>query len=274
MLIGNLRKMRTELSEGVVQYSLPVGDELISLNELFGKTLSMTFTGKINCVQCGRKTNKSFQQGYCFPCYREMDGCSHCNIFPEKCHAENGGCDSDHWVHANCLVPHVVYLANSSGLKVGITRASQVPTRWIDQGAVQALPIFTASNRYQSGVLESALTQFVNDKTNWRAMLKARPNHLDLFLERDQLMKTAAAEIESVITQFSDDAIKQITDAELTEISFPVNKYPEKIKSFNFDKVAEVRGELVGIKGQYLIFDEGVINIRKFGGYEVVTRPP
>lgn len=270
MLAGDLRKMRTELSGDTVQYSLPIGEELVAMNELFGKTISMKFTGDIHCVQCGRKTNKSFQQGYCFPCFRKMDACSHCNIFPEKCHAQNGTCDPEHWVHTNCLQPHVVYLANSSGLKVGITRSTQVPTRWIDQGAVQALPIFTASNRHQSGVLETALTEFVNDKTNWRAMLKGLPEELNLFNERDRLIETAATQIEKVIAQFDDGAIESIADAQVTNIKFPVSEYPDKIKSFNFDKTPEITGELVGIKGQYLIFKEGVINIRKFGGYRII----
>ena len=171
MVIGHLNKMLTVLNPKVV-YTLPIGNQKIPLNPLIGKVIHLDFKGNINCIKCGRKTKKSFQQGYCYPCYQRLGDCSYCLIHPERCHHGEGNCKADNWVHTNCLRPHIVYLANSSGLKVGVTRLSQVPTRWIEQGAIQGLPIFRTANRYQAGLIEVAIKQFINDKTNWRDMLK------------------------------------------------------------------------------------------------------
>lgn len=266
MLTGDLRKMRSELVNNAVQYQLPVGDELLELNQFIGSDLTLTFGDEIHCIQCDRKTSKSFQQGYCFPCYRKLGECGYCLIQPLKCHAQHGPCDDSSWVHANCNVEHVVYLANTSGLKVGITRVSQMPTRWIDQGAVQALPIFRVYNRYHSGVVETELAKLVADKTNWRAMLKGSPEPLDLIAERDRLLKECAIELEKLSAEFK---ITPINDHDVVGIEFPVKQYLETIKTHNFDKIPEVKGRLLGIKGQYLIFDTGVLNVRKFGGYRV-----
>lgn len=266
MLSGNLRKMRAELQGNVVRYQLPIGDQLLDLNELIGRDFSLRYTGDIQCIQCDRKTSKSFQQGYCFPCYRKLGECGYCLIQPLKCHAQHGPCDDSDWVHANCNVEHVVYLANTSGLKVGITRVSQMPTRWIDQGAVQALPIFRVNNRYVSGVVEAQLATLVADKTNWRAMLKGSPELLDLVAERDRLLQQSAAELTKL---GSDYEIAPIDNHGIVNIEFPVAQYLKTIKTHNVDKNPEVQGKLLGIKGQYLILDTGVLNVRKFGGYGV-----
>lgn len=268
MLSGPLRKMHTESCRDV-QYHLPVGEESLALNPLIGKPFALTYLGDMHCIHCDRAIKKSFQQGYCYPCYRELLSCDLCMIHPVRCHSQHGPCDESHWAHANCNKPHIVYLANSSGLKVGITRNSQIPTRWIDQGAVQALPIFQVSNRYQSGVIEAALSEFVNDKTNWRAMLKGVPPVIDLVQARDELLNQAASQLESVLQTFDNEAIMPYPDAAPVEIVYPVERYPETIKSLNFDKMPEINGTLLGIKGQYLILDSGVINIRKFGGYNI-----
>lgn len=260
-ICGAIRKLRSELAEPI-QYSLPVGDEFIPLNPLLGQTLKMTFTGNIFCIQCHRKTSKSFQQGYCFPCFRRLAECSHCMIHPERCHHDETTCRADDWVHTACLQPHIVYLANSSFLKVGVTRTSQVPTRWIDQGAIQAMPIFRTSTRYSAGLIEVALKQHVADKTNWRAMLKGNNGHLDLAAERHRLL-----EIAEIPAQNSE----LLEGQSVQDLHYPVLKYPEKIHSLDFDKTRTIEGTLEGIKGQYLIFDIGVINIRKFGGYEIST---
>ena len=163
--------MRTELVDPV-HYQLPVGEVLIDLNPLLGQEISLVYSGKIFCIECARKTNKSFNQGYCFPCLRRLAACDTCIVRPELCHYHEGTCREPQWGEAHCMQPHVVYLANSSGLKVGITRKTQVPTRWIDQGAIQALPIVEVDTRLQSGLIETALKSTVNDKTDWRRMLK------------------------------------------------------------------------------------------------------
>ena len=165
--------------------------------------------------------------------------------------------------------PHYVYLANSSGMKVGITRETQLPTRWIDQGAAQALPIFKVATRLQSGVLEVILKQHIADKTDWRALLKGAPEPANLAEKRDQLFELCAQGIRETQARFGMDAIVPLESGEIVDIDYPVLEYPTKITSLNLDKTPEIRGTLLGIKGQYLIFDIGVINIRKYTGYHV-----
>lgn len=265
---GNLRKMKTELLEPV-QYSLVLNDQLIGLNPAIGNTLTLRHTGVINCVHCGRKSNKSFNQGFCYPCFKKLAQCDICIVSPEKCHYDEGTCREPEWGEAHCLQPHYVYLANSSGVKVGITRGTQIPTRWMDQGAVAALPIFKVKNRKLSGQVEVAFKNHVADKTSWQRMLKGIAEPADLVARRDELISHVQPELDALKAELGDDAVEAVTDAEMIDIHYPVDVYPEKVKSFNFDKTPEVSGVLQGIKGQYLIFDTGVINIRKFGGYEV-----
>ena len=167
------------------------------------------------------------------------------------------------------MKPHVVYLANSSGLKVGITRKTQVPTRWIDQGAIQALPIAEVDTRLQSGLIETAIKGTVNDKTDWRRMLKGLQTEIDLTAEWEELRGSGNGMFTEFQSRFGLPAVRLSEHEVPTRISYPVLRYPEKIKAYNFDKERVVKGVLEGIKGQYLILDQGVLNIRKFAGYEV-----
>ncbi len=265
---GNVQKMRTELAQPV-HYSLPIGDTAIALNPHIGKSLSLRYTGTINCVACNRKTKKSFNQGYCYPCFKKLARCDTCIIKPELCHFDAGTCREPDWAQANCMQSHYVYLANSSGLKVGITRGNQIPTRWIDQGAGQALPILKVANRKLSGLAEVILKEFVSDRTDWRRMLKGVPEPVDLAAERERLLGLAKNSLQTLIDDNHTDAIEFLPDAELVQLDFPVEAYPVKVSSHNFDKTPEISGKLQGIKGQYLILDSGVLNIRKFGGYEI-----
>lgn len=169
------------------------------------------------------------------------------------------------------MIPHVVYLANSSGSKVGITRGTQIPTRWIDQGAVQALPIIGVQTRYQSGLVEVALKQHIADKTNWRAMLKGSPEPIDLLARKHELLAASQAELQALQDQFGLQAIQVLENQPPQDIAYPVISYPEKVTALNFDKTPLVSGTLLGIKGQYLLFDSGVLNIRKFTAYDVVV---
>ncbi|MCY4265582.1 MAG: DUF2797 domain-containing protein [Gammaproteobacteria bacterium] len=232
----------------------------------------MEYSGNIFCINCGRKTDKSFNQGYCYPCFRRLARCDSCILHPEQCHFDQGTCREPVWGERHCLQDHIIYLANTSALKVGITRASQVPTRWIDQGATQALAIIRVRNRLQSGVLEVMFKRHVSDKTNWRNMLKGEPDKIDLITERDNLTELCYEEIADLREQFDFFAISMIKGIDPVNIRYPVKVYPEKITSFNFDKNSRIEGMLLGIKGQYLIFDSGVINIRRFSGYEVELR--
>lgn len=256
MIEGNILKMLTK-HEAPVEYQLPIGDEKININDLLGKKVSFSFNGDIHCVNCGRKTKKSFNQGHCFPCMRDLAACDMCIVKPELCHYDAGTCREPEWGEQHCLQDHYVYLANSSGVKVGITRATQIPTRWMDQGAIQAIKIGKVKNRLQSGIAEMALKEFVADKTNWRTMLKGEIEPIDLEEKRDELLD-----------YWPDEVLGEpLYEEDLVEIEYPVLEYPKKITSLNLEKAPTVEGTLMGIKGQYLIFDIGVINLRKYQGY-------
>jgi hypothetical protein len=264
--------MQTQLGNGTsseVIYHLPVGDSLISLNPLVGSTIKLTYNGTINCAHCGRKTSKSFNQGYCYPCFKKLAQCDLCIMSPEKCHYHLGTCREPEWGEQFCMTDHFVYLANSSGVKVGITRGSQIPTRWMDQGAIQALPIFRVSTRQQSGLVEVLFKNHVADKTNWRKMLKGEVDPINLVEKRNELFQLCKDEIKALQDKYSIESIQVIDDAEPVTIDYPVQEFPTKVTSMNFDKKPEIEGILKGIKGQYLIMDIGVLNIRKFGGYHI-----
>jgi hypothetical protein len=265
---GIVRKMRSRLGQPV-SYSARLGDNEIALNPLIDQQLKLVFSGSIYCIHCNRKTNKSFNQGYCYPCFQKLAQCDSCIIHPERCHFEQGSCREPAWGEKYCMQDHIVYLANSSGLKVGITRATQVPTRWIDQGATQALAIMRVRSRLQSGTLEMAFKQHVADKTNWRDMLKGKAAELDMAGERDRLLAACEEDVKELMARFGFFAISVLKGIDAVSIDYPVQAYPEKITSLNFDKEPVVSGTLKGIKGQYLIFDSGVINLRRFSGYEV-----
>ena len=267
---GRLRKMPAEAGNPVA-YSIAVGDTRIPLNDLIGRPLRLDFDGVIRCIHCDRKTNKSFNQGFCYPCFRKLAACDSCIMSPEKCHYHLGTCREPEWGETHCMVEHVVYLANSSGLKVGITRGSQVPTRWIDQGAVDAIPMVRVATRYIAGLVEVACKAHVADRTNWRAMLKGDVPELDLAQERQRMLGLIADDLEALRQTHGQDSIREVDEQGLG-LSYPVQVWPAKIKTHNLDKTPEVEGVLEGIKGQYLILDTGVINIRKFTGYEVRFR--
>jgi hypothetical protein len=265
---GPVRKMKTRLA-GQVQYTALLGDDQVELNQYLGRKLRLEFSGAINCIHCGRKTAKSFNQGYCYPCFKRLAQCDSCIVSPEKCHYAAGTCREPEWGEQHCMIDHIVYLANTSGLKVGITRGSQVPTRWMDQGATQALPIFRVDTRMHSGMVELVFKRHMADKTNWQAMLRGDAQPCDLEQARLQLLATCADEISALQRQFGLQAISVLEKQQQTLISYPVLEYPAKVTSFNLDKSPSAGGTLLGIKGQYLIFDAGVINMRKYGGYEL-----
>jgi len=264
---GQLRKMAVQLSDPVV-YFLRLGEARVALADYLGKMLVLRHTGVIECLGCGREVKKTFNQGYCFPCSQRLACCDLCIVRPERCHYHQGTCRQPEWGEANCMQEHVVYLANTSGLKVGITRHSQIPTRWIDQGAMQAIPILRVANRLLASQVEVILAHHVADKTDWRRMLKGKPQQRDLPSERDALLRLAAPELQSLRVANA-NAVCPVTEAGV-DIHFPVIEYPEKVASMNFDKTPTIEGRLLGIKGQYLIFDHGVINLRKYGGYQIV----
>ena len=262
----NLEKMEVVLQDHLAQYYLNTGEDRLFMNELVGKKLTLSYQKEIHCTACGKKTSKSYGGGYCYPCTIKLPECDMCILKPELCHFDKGTCRDSQWGNEHCNKPHYVYLANSSGLKVGITRETQIPTRFIDQGAVAALPILKVHSRHQSGVIEKLIASEYKDKTDWRKMLKGDIVEIDLEEERDKLFDLFGAELD----QYESDWGISILDKESPiTINYPVNQYPEKVSSLSFEKLDSIEGVLNGIKGQYLIFDKGVINLRSFTGYKI-----
>ena len=264
---GLLRKMNTR-HQSPVSYELRIGETEVPLNDLIGQSISLRYSGEICCINCGRRSKRSFNQGFCYPCSQRLAQCDLCILRPERCHFHLGTCREPAWGEANCMQPHWVYLANTSGLKVGITRFNQIPTRWMDQGATQALPIIKVSSRLLSGLVETAIGKHVADKTNWRKMLKGETTDIDLAAERERLLTLCAAEIDAISSENS-GTIDRDNDAKIQQFDYPVSRFPEKIVSLNLDKNPSIEDTLEGIKGQYLYFSSGVINIRKFTAYHV-----
>lgn len=257
MSAGNLRKMTVTLGNPI-RYDLEL-DETVNVNELIGNTIHLSWNGKINCASCGKHTNKSFSDGFCYSCFLTAPEATECNIRPELCRAHLGEGRDPEWEEKNHNTEHIVYLASSDIVKVGVTRISQVPTRWIDQGASAAIRLAVTPNRYEAGKLEVALKEFFSDKTNWQRMLKNEiDNEIDLIDEKWSLHD----QLPSDLTQFFTE------DDEVIELNFPVLEFPKKVSSLTFDKTPTVVGKLVGVKGQYLIFEGGeVLNIRRHTGY-------
>jgi len=266
---GHLKKMNTEHTPEQVCYQLPLDDQLLNLNDRVGQSLRLQYVGDIHCSHCGRKTKKSFAQGHCYPCMQKLASCDSCIMSPERCHYAAGTCREPEWGESFCMTDHIVYLANSSGIKVGITRVSQVPTRWMDQGAVAALPIMRVATRQLSGLVEVLFKEHVADKTNWRTMLKGEVKECDLVAEADRLFELVEPGLKTLRAEHGDLALLRLDETEEWTFDYPVLEYPKKVASHNFDKDPVVEGVLQGIKGQYLIFDTGVINIRKFGSYHI-----
>jgi hypothetical protein len=257
---GNLIKMKSELSDPVT-YTLNLSGQKISMNELIGKELSVSFQHKIHCIKCGRETKTSFAQGYCYPCFVSAPETEDCVLRPELCKAHEGIARDMKFAEKHCLIEHFVYLAVSSGLKVGVTRNTQIPTRWIDQGASKAIIIASTPNRYLAGTIEVALKEYFNDKTNWRNMLSNKiPSEIDLVAEKNKAINYLHKDFQHYA--YPDDSV--------TFINYPVSEYPIKIKSISLDKNPVITDILSGIKGQYLLFDSGaVMNVRKHNGYSV-----
>lgn len=255
---GVLRKMKTEL-KSQVQYFMIFDNDFIHVNQLLDKKISLTFMG-YQCLNCG-EDKKIFRQGFCYDCFYETPLAGDWIMKPELSTAHLDEEDRDlEYEKKVQLQPHVVYLANSSNVKVGVTRKSQIPTRWIDQGAHEAIEIVEVPNRYLAGIAEVALKPHISDKTNWRTMLKNEIEDVNLEDTRENLKKYLPEEVKEYY----------LVSNKETEIEFPVLEYPKKLKSLNLDKKTEYEGKLKGIKGQYLIFEDNtVFNVRSYEGYKV-----
>ncbi|WP_420602737.1 DUF2797 domain-containing protein [Flagellimonas sp.] len=255
---GVLRKMRTEIGNPI-QYFLVFENDFINMNQLLDKEIQIDFI-KFQCLNCGRE-RPIYRQGFCKSCFYDSPAAGDWIMKPElsTAHLDKEDRDLEYEKQVQ-LQPHIVYLANSSNVKVGVTRKTQVPTRWIDQGAHEAIEIVEVPNRYLAGITEVALKSHVSDKTSWQKMLTNRIEDVDLVEWRDKLHSS-----------IPDEASEYFLDSNTeTHLAFPVLQYPEKVKSLNLDKTPSYKGTLKGIKGQYLIFEDStVFNIRGNEGYFV-----
>jgi hypothetical protein len=256
---GVLSKMQTEYSNPI-QYYLVFENSFLQMNQLLGKELEISFVG-YQCLNC-KKKKKIFRQGCCYDCFYSSASVGDWIMKPELSTAHLGIADRDlEYEQKVQLQPHIVYLALSSEVKVGVTRKTQMPTRWIDQGAIQAISIVEVPNRYLAGITEVALKNHYADKTNWRKMLQNEIVPIDLIQERLKLQNLIPTEVQEFY---------HVEKNDLYQIHFPVLEYPKKIVSLSLDKKPNFRGKLTGIKGQYLIFEDGtVFNIRGSEGYVV-----
>ena len=255
---GVLRKMQTELTD-MVQYYLDFQNDFLHLNQLLDKKLSLNFL-KYQCLQCNLE-KKIFRNGYCYNCHSSSPEMGDWVMRPELSKAHLGQADRNLEYETEVqLAPHVVYLANSSNVKVGVTRKSQVPTRWIDQGAHEAIEVVEVPNRYLAGIAEVALKDHVSDKTNWREMLTNNLKDLDLAAIKRSLRQYLPQEVQGYYLEHSEEL----------EITFPVQQYPLKVKALNLAKDPFYQGVLKGVKGQYLLFEDGAaFNVRKHEGFGV-----
>ena len=255
---GVLTKMQTELGSPI-QYYLVFENDFLNVNQLLDKKLSISFIG-YQCLNCGLE-KKIFRQGFCYECFYEIPQAADWIINPELSKAHLNIEDRDlEYEKSVQLKPHIVYLANSSSVKVGVTRKTQIPTRWIDQGAHEAIEIVEVPNRYLAGITEVALKDHIGDKTNWRTMLK---NEID-----DEDLKEWANKLKQYIPEEAKEYF--IENNSETHMEFPVLQYPVKLKSLNLTKIPNYEGVLKGIKGQYLIFEDNtVFNVRSNEGFVV-----
>jgi len=256
---GVLSKMQTEFGDPI-QYYLVFENSFLNMNQVLNKELEINFEG-YQCLNCGKK-KKIYRQGFCYDCFYSSPAVGDWIMKPELSTAHLGIEDRDlEYEQKVQLQPHIVYLALSSEVKVGVTRKTQMPTRWIDQGASQAISIVEVPNRYLAGITEVALKSHYTDKTNWRKMVQNDIVHVDLVTERSKLESLIPAEVHEFYHSEKND---------LYQMHFPVLSYPKKVNSLNLDKTPNFKGKLMGIKGQYLIFEDGtVFNVRSFEGYVV-----
>lgn len=256
--IGYLTPLQHE-PKSPIAYYLQLEEERFCLNDLLGETLQIRFLGEKACCHCGRKIKKTYNNGYCYPCFTQLAENDLCIVKPELCHFHEGTCRDAQFAEMHCMQPHYVYLALSSQVKVGITRKTNVLKRWVDQGAVAAIPIMEVPSRKLAGEVEVHLAQYIKDKTNWRKMLKNEITDTNLL----EVKKDLISKIPEIYHPYL------LVKEQIYEFTYPTLSIPDKITSYNLDKHDFITGKLIGIKAQYLVLDSGVINIRKHTGYKI-----
>lgn len=261
-----LQKMQIEAGEPL-RYLLEVDERgekpPLEMNTLIGCELKLRHTGELRCQACHTSTRKSYGQGHCYRCFKRLARCDLCVMAPHRCHYDKGTCREPEWGESFCMQPHLVYLANSSSLKVGITREGGHLGRWRDQGALQGRILARAETRQAAGELEVQLAKTFGDRSQWRALVSGDAELVDL---------DAAAEQARALVPDPGDKVRYIDAGDETQteqLHYPVNQWPP-VTRLNFKKTDETSGVLHGIKGQYLLFDTGVFNVREHTGYEIV----
>lgn len=257
MLEGYLQDLVPVPGE-VVQYYLELdGGRRLHLNPLLGRHLALEPMGGLACVWCGRKVKKLFPNGSCYPCFRDLPQNDLCVVKPHLCHYDT--CRDPSWGDQHCMVPTYVYLARSSDIKVGISR--NLPGRWLEQGAVEAVPVALLPTRKLAGELEAYLSQHLPDKTNWRRMLKGEVTDVPLDEVRRRVLDLVPPEFQAYV----------IADGAIQSFSYPVTATPEAVKSLDLAQ-GPAAGKLLGIKAQYLILSTGVVNVPRYAGWQVRVR--
>ena len=256
---GVLSKMPTEIGNPI-QYYLVFESSFLNINQLLNKEISIQFLG-YQCLNCGKK-KKIFRQGFCYDCFYSSPAVGDWIMKPELSTAHLGIEDRDLAYEQKVqLQPHIVYLALSSEVKVGVTRKTQMPTRWIDQGAEEAIVVVEVPNRYLAGITEVALKNHFADKTNWRKMLTNTYDAVDLVQEKAKVQAWLPDEVREYFS---------LEKNEIIAMHYPVAAYPTKVNSLNLDKTPFYQGQLIGVNGQYLLFQDGtVFNVRSYEGYVV-----
>jgi hypothetical protein len=260
---GNLLKMQSDVGDNrQVVYHLVLGQAIVDMNGLLGRQVKLSYTGTIHCVSCGKTTRKSYAQGFCFNCMQTAPEAEACVLRPALCKAHLGVARDLDYAQAHCLKPHFVYLANTGEVKVGVTRQSQIPTRWVDQGASEAVKLCETPNRHIAGLVEQHLSAHFSDKTVWKKMVM---NHINQELNLAVFRQRAVELLTPGMLRFI------CADDQVYTFSYPVVEYPDNPQTLSLDKNPVVEGLLLGIKGQYLLLDGNrVLNIRRHSGYQVI----
>jgi len=265
---GKLRKLVIHPGEApgtAAAYELPLlddgGERRLPLDRLVGSRVRIHWSGEVFCLNCDRRGRKSYGGGYCFPCFRRLARCDLCVVSPTRCHFAEGTCREPDWGEAFCMQPHWVYLANSSGLKVGLTRRGQEVGRWLDQGASQGLVVADATTRQAAGFAEALLAEQVSDRTDWRALVRGDAEPVDLPAARERLLARAGD---------PPTGVRWVLDATPVELRYPVQAYGP-VERLKLTAGRSVDGILTGLKGQFLLLDSGVFNVRQHNGYHVTV---
>ncbi|WDL97108.1 DUF2797 domain-containing protein [Alicyclobacillus sp. ALC3] len=262
-LTGYLRELNHSW-HAPIQYEIVTEEGTLPLNDLIGTGIQLRFTGEKKCIACGRSVKKLYQNGYCFPCVTTLAECDLCIVKPHECHFHKGTCRDESFGQSHCMIPHYVYLAFSSDVKVGLTRKGREFRRWVDQGASAAVLLAETTTRKQAGELEMTLTAIMPDKTNWRKMLSVRDVSSEIV---DTLSQTRRTALEFLASR--QELAEVMPDREIHTFVYPRVDVEVALKSLSLDKEPVLEGRLVGIKGQYLLFPHGVFNVKKHAGMRV-----